>query len=170
MKKILAIGISSGIIAAIWTIGSFSIGLSTVAGFLAWSSFFASGVRGIQGVKKALVANISGICWGFSGVQLSNLFAPSLGSVQAIAVGNGLGSLGICLQSKLPVVSFIPASFIGWSAFIASGMNFKITIISMIIGSFLGYVSEMLTDVFMKVLKVDVENIQNETLNYNEAA
>jgi len=170
MKKILAIGISSGIIAAIWTIGSFSIGLSTVAGFLAWSSFFASGVRGINGVKKALVANVSGICWGFAGVQLSNLFTPSLGNVQAIAVGNGLGSLGICLQSKLPLVSFIPASFIGWSAFIASGMNFKITIISMIIGSFLGYVSEMLTDLFMKVLKVDVKNVEDEVLNCNEAA
>ena len=170
MKKILAIGISSGIVAAIWTIGSFSIGLSTVAGFLAWSSFFASGVSGIKGVKKALIANISGICWGFSGVQLSNLFAPSLGNVQAIAVGNGLGSLAICLQSKLALVSFIPGSFIGWSAFIASGMNFKIAIISMIIGSFLGYASEMLTDVFMKVLKVDAKNVKNEILNCNEAA
>jgi hypothetical protein len=171
MKKILAIGISSGIIAVLWTIGSFTIGLSTVAGFLAWSSFFASGVHGIKGVKKALIANISGICWGFSGLQLSNLFAPSLGTVQAIAVGNGIGSLGICLQSRVPLVSFIPASFIGWSAFIASGMNFKITIFSMIIGSFLGYVSEMLTDVFMKVLRVNIDvDPENEALNCNEAA
>jgi hypothetical protein len=167
MKKILAIGISSGIVAALWTIGSFSIGLSTVAGFLAWSSFFASGVSGINGVKKALLANISGICWGFSGLQLSNLFAPYLGTVQAIAVGNGLGSMAICLQSKFTLVSFIPASFIGWSAFIASGMNFKITIISMIIGSFLGYASELLTDVFMKLLKV---NVANNVLEYKEAA
>ena len=170
MKKISAIGISSGIIAALWTIGSFSIGLSTVAGFLAWSSFFASGASGIKGVKKALVANISGICWGFSGVQLSNLFAAPLGTVQAIAVGNALGSLGICLQSKLPLVSFIPGSFIGWSAFIASGMNFKVTIVSMTIGSFLGYASEMLTDIFIKVLRVDVENMENEVLNCNKAA
>jgi len=172
MKKIFAIGISSGIVATIWTIGSFSLGLSTVAGFLAWSSFFASGVSGMKGVKKALIANISGICWGFSGVQLSNLFSSSLGNVQAIAVGNGLGSLGICLQSKLPLVSFIPASFIGWSAFIASGMNFWITIISMIIGSFLGYTSELLTDVIIKVLKVNVKKVdmKNEALNCNEAA
>lgn len=167
MKKTFAIGLSSGIIAVFWTVGSLSTGLSTVAGFLAWSSFFASGVSGIRGVKKALIANISGICWGFSGVQLSNLFVPFLGTIQAIAIGNGLGSLGICLQSKLPLVAFIPGSFIGWSAFIASGMNFKTTIISMIIGSFLGYASEILTNVLMKILKVTVEN---KALNCNEAA
>jgi hypothetical protein len=166
MKKTVAIGISSGTVAVLWTIGSLSIGLSTVAGFLAWSSFFASGVSGIKGVKKALIANISGICWGFIGVQLSNLFVPYLGRMQAIAVGNGFGSLAICLQSKIPLVSFIPASFIGWSAFIASGMNFKITIISMTIGSLLGLFSEMLTGVFMKVLK---SNVKNEGVECNEA-
>ena len=167
MKKILAIGISSGTVAVLWTVGSLSIGLSTVAGFLAWSSFFASGVSGIKGVKKSLIANISGIFWGFTGLQLSNLFVPHLGTVQAIAVGNGLGSLAICLQSKVPLVSFIPASFIGWSAFIASGMNLKITIISMCIGSLLGFSSEMLTGVLMKVLKDD--EINNK-LECNEAA
>jgi hypothetical protein len=166
MKKTVAIGISSGIVAVFWTIGSLSIGLSTTAGFLAWSSFFASGVSGIKGVKKALIANISGICWGVTGLQLSNLFVPYLGTMQAIAVGNGIGSLAICLQSKVPLVSFIPASFIGWSAFIASGMNFKITIISMTIGSLLGLLSEMLTGVFMKVLK---DNVKNEELGCNEA-
>lgn len=167
MKKTLAIGISSGAVAVLWTVGSLSIGLSTVAGFLAWSSFFASGVSGINGVKKALIANISGVFWGFSGLQLSNLFAPHLGTVQAIAVGNGLGSLAICLQSKIPIVSFIPASFIGWSAFIASGMNFKITIISLSIGSLLGFSSELLTGVLMKILKDDD---MNEELECNEAA
>jgi hypothetical protein len=166
MKKTLALGISSGTVAVFWTIGSFSVGLSTVAGFLAWSSFFASGISGTKGVKKALIANISGICWGFIGLQLSNLFVPYLGTMQAIAVGNGLGSLAICLQSKVPLVSFVPASFIGWSAFVASGMDFKITIISMTIGSLLGFSSEKLTGVLMKVLK---DKVKNEKLECNEA-
>lgn len=149
MKKVIAIGVSSGIIALLWTIGSFSLGLSTVAGFLAWSSFFAAG-GGRNGIKKALIANLSGVCWGFLTLQLSNLLSPQFGNTTAIALGNGIGSAAICLQSKISLVSFIPASFIGWSAFIASGMNFKITIISMISGSLLGYASEKLTDVLLR--------------------
>ncbi|MCY6371039.1 DUF1097 domain-containing protein [Clostridium ganghwense] len=151
MKKVVAIGISSGIIAVLWTIGSFSLGLSTVAGFLAWSSFFAAG-GGQKGVKKALIANLSGICWGFLTLQLSNLLSPHLGEVTGITIGNGLGSAGICIQSKLHLVAFIPASFIGWSAFIASGMNFSITVISMTIGSLLGYTSEKLTNIILNIL------------------
>lgn len=156
MKKVIAIGSSSGIIALLWTIGSFSLGLSTVAGFLAWSSFFAAG-GGRNGVKKALIANLSGICWGFLALQLANLLSTQFGNTAAVALGNALGSGFICLQSKISLVSFIPASFIGWSAFIASGMNFKITIISMISGSLLGYASEKLTDVFLRssLLRID---------------
>lgn len=149
MKKVIAIGASSGIIALIWTIGSFSLGLSTVAGFLAWSSFFAAG-GGRNGVTKALIANLSGVCWGFLTLELSKVLSLEFGNTVAIALGNGIGSGAICLQSKISLLSFIPASFIGWSAFIASGMNFKITIISMISGSLLGYVSEKLTDVLLR--------------------
>lgn len=39
MRKIIAVAISSAFIAVIWTFGSYLLGLSTVAGFLAWSSF-----------------------------------------------------------------------------------------------------------------------------------
>lgn len=163
MKKILAIGISSGIIALLWTVGSFTLGLSTVAGFLAWSSFFAAGGGGMKGVKKALIANLSGICWGFLLLKLSKPLVPRLGETGAVAAANGLGSCGIILQSKFSLVSFIPASFIGWSAFIASGMNFKITVISMICGSFAGAASEILTDLILKLFKYErVEKVVME--------
>ncbi|MCY6355167.1 DUF1097 domain-containing protein [Clostridium sp. ZS2-4] len=159
MKKVIAIGGSSGIIALLWTIGSFYLGLSTVAGFLAWSSFFAAG-GGRNGIKKALIANLSGICWGFITLQLSDLLSLRYENTAAIALGNGIGSAGICLQSKISLVSFIPASFIGWSAFIASGMNFKITILSMISGSLLGYASEKLTNVLLRSTLVRNDKIE----------
>ncbi|QGU95922.1 DUF1097 domain-containing protein [Clostridium bovifaecis] len=148
MRKIIAIAISSTIIAAIWTFGSFSLGLSTVAGFLAWSSFFAAGGE-IKGVKKALIPNLSGIFWGALAGQLSTLLIPYMGETNAFTLGNGLGTAFICLQSKVNLLSFIPAGFIGWSALIASGMDFKITAISMICGSFLGFASEKLTDLIL---------------------
>lgn len=165
MKKLLSIGGSSAIMAAIWTFGSIYIGLSTIAGFLAWSSFFAAGGNGIKSVKKALCANISGIFWGFLGFQITNLLMPSLGLATALAVGNALGSLFICMQSKISLVAFIPASFIGWSAFVATTafnpndktaiMSMLLAIISMIIGSFVGLASEKLTDLLFVLFKGD---------------
>lgn len=148
MRKIIAIGISSAIIATIWTLVSFKLGLSTTAGFLAWSSFFAAGGE-IKGVKKALVPNLTGIIWGALATEIAFLITPFTGDTNAAAIGNGLGSAIICLQSKINLVSFIPAGFIGWSALIASGMDFKITFFSMILGSFSGFASEKLTDLFL---------------------
>jgi hypothetical protein len=148
MKKIAAVGISSGIVAVIWTMISFTTGLSTVAGFLAWSSFFAAGGN-LEGFKKAMAGNLSGIFWGMLMANLSNLAIPYLGRNGAITLFNGIGSGIICLQSKFSFVSFIPAGFIGWSAYLASEMNFNITIISMIIGSILGFTSEKFTDILL---------------------
>ncbi len=155
MKKLLAIGISSGIIGFAWTVGSFTFGLSTVAGFIAWSSFFAAGGDGMKGVKKALIANWSGTCWGIATSLLAGPLIPLIGDTGAISVTNGLGACGIILLSKVPLVSFIPAAFLGWSAFIASGMNFPITIISLACGSFAGLASNMLTDIILKIMKYE---------------
>ena len=154
-KKLLAIGISSGIIGFAWTVGSFMFGLCTVVGFIAWSSFFAAGGGGINGVKKALIANFSGACWGVATSFMSTPLIPLIGETGAIAATNGLGSCGIILQSKFSIVSFIPAAFLGWSAFVASGMNFPITIISLACGSFAGFASEKLTDVILKIMKYE---------------
>ncbi|MFU0825817.1 DUF1097 domain-containing protein [Clostridium sp.] len=148
MRKIIAVAVSSTVIAVIWTFGSYLLGLSTVAGFLAWSSFFAAGGE-IEGVKKALIANLSGIFWGMLSGNLSIMLKPYIGEINAFTLGNGLGTAAICLQSKIGLISFILAGFIGWSALIASGMNFKITAISMICGSFLGLASEKLTDLIL---------------------
>ncbi|KYH28230.1 DUF1097 domain-containing protein [Clostridium colicanis] len=155
MRKIIAVAISSAFIAVIWTFGSYLLGLSTVAGFLAWSSFFVAGGE-IKGVKKALIANLSGIFWGALAGKLSLILTAYVGERNAFTLGNGLGTAAICLQSKIGLVSFIPAGFIGWSALIASGMNFKITAISMICGSFLGLASEKLTDLIL--IRINCKN------------
>jgi len=154
-KKLLAIGISSGIIGFAWTFGSFMLGLSTVAGFIAWSSFFAAGGGGMNGVKKALIANCSGTCWGIATSFMATPLIPLIGETGAISATNGLGACGIILLSKFSIVSFIPAAFLGWSAFIASDMNFPITIISLVCGSFAGFASEKLTDVILKIMKYE---------------
>lgn len=159
MKKLWAIGISSGIIGLSWTFLSFGLKLSTVAGFIAWSSFFAAGGNGMNGVKKGLIANISGICWGALGVFASNMLGSILGETERIAITNGVGACGIILQSKLSLLAFIPAAFLGWSAFIASDANFLLTLISMACGSFAGLISERLTDLILIIMRYEDKNV-----------
>lgn len=159
MKKTIAIAVSSCIVAALWTFISFSLGLITVAGFLAWSSFFAAG-GGKNGFKKALTANISGICIGFLGDQLANSLQTYVEPKISYTIGNGLGSMVICLNSKFKALDFIPGSFIGWSAFIASGLNFKLTLISMLCGSLCGLLSQGITDVILKMVSEKENNLE----------
>lgn len=156
MKKIIAIGISSCIIAAIWTMVSFALGLSTIAGFLAWSSFFAAG-GGIKGLRIGILNNLSGVTWGALMSKLSVVLMAYFNETISVTVSNGIGSGIICLQSKIPLVSFIPGGFIGWSAYLASKMNFSIAIISMICGALLGYTSEKLTNLFLNINRVENE-------------
>lgn len=154
MGSLIALAISSGIVAGLWTIWSITGGLSMLVGFLGWSSFFAAGA-GIKGMRNGLIANLSGVLWGFFMLKLSIFLTPTLGEIWALALSNALGAIVICLQSKISVLSFIPASFIGWSAFIASGMDLRITLVSIVLGSALGYNSQKLTE----ILSIRIPNI-----------
>lgn len=156
MKKIIAIGSSSCIIAAIWTMVSFAVGLSTIAGFLAWSSFFAAGGR-IKGLRIAILNNLSGVIWGTLMGKLSVLLMAHFNETISVTISNGIGSAMICLQSKIPLVLFIPGGFIGWSAYLASKMNFSIAVISMICGALLGFTSEKLTNLFLNINRAQNE-------------
>jgi hypothetical protein len=156
MKKFTAIGVSSGIVAGIWAGASASLGLGTLAGFLAWSTYFAAG-GGKKGIKAGLIANLCGICWGFIEAKLSVILGPYVGNILAVALATGVGSAVICWQSKVDLLKFIPGTFIGCTAFFATNLDFKLTLISMIIGSSIGYVSDILVNVLAKEDKDEVQ-------------
>lgn len=143
MKKLLPIAISSGTIAALWATSSINLQISTFAGFLAWSTYFAAG-GGRKGLKTALASNFSGIVWGLIVVILTNFFTPILGTILAIGAATAIGSSMVIIQSKIPFLNYIPGAFIGMSAFFASNSNFEQTVIAMIIGAFMGIISEKL--------------------------
>ena len=146
MKNLLPIAISSGVIAALWATSSTNLQMSTFAGFLAWSTYFAAG-GGKKGLKTALLNNFSGICWGVIVVLLTNLLTPFLGNIPAIGIATAIGSAMVIIQSKISFLSYIPGAFIGLSAFFATDSNFFATVIAMIVGAFLGVFSEKLGEV-----------------------
>lgn len=153
-KIIFIIGISSGVIASIWSLGSTELTLSLMAGFLAWSTFFAAG-GGKKGLKTAWFTNVSGVCWGFLTTKLSILLSLYINPALAGAIATGICSACMCWQSRIKLFSFIPGTFIGSTAFFASSQNFTITAISMVVGGVLGYVSENFTGIMAKYFKVE---------------
>lgn len=144
MSFLVAVGISVGILAGLWTGVSTqfaSFGLITYVGFLSWASFYAGGGK-VKGLKDSLILNFSGVIWAWIIVFLFNLLSPALGVVVSLSLAVMLGAAAMCWQAKFSFLGFIPGAFIGCSAYFATGFDFKGTVISLIAGAVLGYISE----------------------------
>lgn len=142
MDFLIAVGISVGILAGLWTAGSVSFGLITFAGFLSWASFYAAGGK-MEGLKNTLITNFSGVFWGFIIIKLSGLFSPMLGDIAGLGLAVMFGAGAMCWQAKIPMLGFIPGAFIGCSTFFAANFDFMGSVIGLVFGAILGYISEL---------------------------
>lgn len=142
MDFLIAVGISVGILAGIWTAGSVSLGLITFAGFLSWASYYAAGGKK-EGLKSTLVTNFSGVVWGFIIVKLSVVFGAIFGATAGLGLAVVIGAGAMCWQAKLPTLGFIPGAFIGCSTFFAANFDFVGSVIGLVLGALFGYASEM---------------------------
>lgn len=142
MTFLMAVGISVGILAGLWTAVSVSLGLVTFAGFLSWASFYASGGK-VNGLKTSLILNFSGVVWGYLIVQLAGLLGPVVGGTVGLGLAVALGAAGMCWQAKISWLGFIPGAFIGCSAFFAANFDFMGAVIGLVCGAVLGYLSEV---------------------------
>ena len=149
MDVLVALGISIGILIAVWTYVAIAVaGLPVWAGIVAWGCFFAAGGK-TTGLSKTIASNLSGVVWAF----LALYAAKSLGgSVPVLALCVGVAALFMVLQAKIPALSFIPGAFLGAaiavSVVVGAGATFPHpwikTVIALVVGALLGYLSEML--------------------------
>ncbi|MFC3101839.1 DUF1097 domain-containing protein [Altererythrobacter lauratis] len=165
MSAYLALAVSVGVLAVIdtWLFGvplaTFLPGLVWVS-FIAWGCFFQSGA-GTKGLTTAIVGMAFGALVGV--VAIWALMGPlaGLGDL-AGPVAVGLGAFVICLASRVPLLSTIPASVYGFAA--VAGATFLMaggetmdpvgayipTVVSIVIGAVFGIVSELLANVLTK--------------------
>jgi hypothetical protein len=149
MDVLVALAISIGVLIAVWTYIAIAVAALPVwAGIVAWGCFFAAGGK-TTGLSKTIAANLSGVVWAF----LALYAAKSLGgSVPILAVCVGVAAFFMVLQAKIPALSFIPGAFLGAatavSVVVGAGATFPHpwikTVIALIVGALLGYLSEML--------------------------
>ncbi len=141
MSFLIAVGISVGLLAGLWTWTSVTYGLVTFVGFLSWASFYAAGGK-VKGLKDSLILNFSGVVWGFLIVWMAGVFGPIVGATIGLSIAVVIGAGAMCWQAQIPLLGFIPGAFIGASAYFATSFNFQATVIALICGAILGYISE----------------------------
>ena len=157
MKRLIALGISIGVLAGLWTvlalsvpaIGGWQAPLVVWIGFAAWATFYAAGGR-VPGLTKALGSNISGLVWGWALLWAATQI--SAGSAVVLGVFVALAAFGMCVQAAWPPLAFIPGAFVGAAAFFGNGGIFWATLVSLVAGALLAYASEILGDVIEKAL------------------
>ncbi len=156
MKPVSAVAISVGLLVWGWTFLTFAYlepRVSTWVTFLTWASFYAAG-GAMSGLAKSIASGVVGVLASAAVIWLSTQIG--LGSDQVVTLSLLLGILGwfLCAVSALPLLSCIPASFIGAAAFFGAGSPTGVKLLwilcSVIIGALLGLASQKLAGVLTK--------------------
>lgn len=150
MRYLVSVGVSAGILAAIFCHLVFFTSFAPVIAwvtFAAIACYFGAGGKGM-GLLKGLAANITGVLWG---ALILFGFAKMGYTAWGLAIMVFIAVLGMCMQAKISYLSFIPGSFIG--AAIAFGTqaadseafpygNIIGAVIAIVIGGCLGWVMD----------------------------
>lgn len=157
MKRLIALGISIGVLAGIFTwfaltvtsIGSWKAPFVVWIGFAAWACFYAAG-GGVAGLSKAIASNVSGAIWGWLILWAATHLRAGSAAVLGLCVA--LAAFGMCVQAAWGPLAFIPGAFVGAAAYFGNAGIFWATIVSLVAGALLAFASERLADVIEKTL------------------
>ena len=148
MDALVALGLSIGVLIAGWTYLALGVAALPVwAGIVAWGCFFAAGGK-TEGLTKTIASNLSGVLWAFVALYLWNSLG---GGVPLLSLLVGIAAFIMVVQAKIPALSFIPGAFLGAatavSVVVGANGSWTNTIIALVAGALLGYLSEMLAGV-----------------------
>jgi hypothetical protein len=145
MDTLVALGLSIGILIAIWTYLALGVAALPVwAGIVAWGSFFAAGGK-TSGLVKTIAANLSGVFWAFLALKAAQQLG---GGTTTLAILVGVAALLMVLQAKISLLSFIPGAFLGAatavSVVVGANGSWTKTIVALVAGAIFGYLSELI--------------------------
>lgn len=170
MKRLIALGVSIGVLAGLYTfvafsitnIGSWTAPFSVWIGFAAWAMFYAKG-GGMQGLTVSGASTLSGAVWGWL-IALAWLAvtSPTTGqhtSFALLGIAVAIGAFAMCVQAGVPVLGFIPGAFVGAASYFGlqgadgfKGPGFWTVVVSIVGGTVLAFLSEKGADVIEKLL------------------
>lgn len=137
LNPFVAIGITIGVLAGLWTWASVSFGLITWVAFLTWALFFAAG-GSRKAVLQILPPAISGVIYA-----TALLFVVSaVGGDVILPVGVAVIAFFMCAQANWKPLAFIPAAFAGCAALFGGAGDWLGVGVALILGALLGWASE----------------------------
>ncbi len=145
MDALLALGLAIGVLIAGWTYVALGVAALPVwAGIIAWGCFFAAGGK-TDGLMKTLASNLSGVLWAALALYVWNAAGQGIPLLSLLV---GVAAFIMVMQAKIPALSFIPGAFLGAATavgvVVGAGGTYLNTIIALVAGAVLGYLSEML--------------------------
>jgi uncharacterized protein DUF1097 len=154
MDVLVALGLSIGLLIAGWTYVALGVAALPVwAGIVAWGCFFAAGGK-TAGLTKTIASTLSGVLWAYLALTAWNKLG---GGVPVLSVLVGVAALFMVLQSRIPALGFIPGAFLGAatavSVVVGANGSWSKTIIALVAGAVLGYVSELLAGALTRAPK-----------------
>lgn len=160
MKRLLALGVSIGVLAGVLTWVGFSLPragttaavLVVWVGFAAWALFYAAG-GGTGGLGKTVASTLSGVVWGWLIIQAAT--AAMSGNALVLGIAVAVGAFGMCVQAAWKPLAFIPGAFVGAACFFgtgASGAAVLASAVSLVVGAVLAFASEKGADLIEPLL------------------
>jgi hypothetical protein len=155
MTQIRASATSVGLLVMMWTfvsLGYLEPRVLTWVTFLTWASFFAAG-GGTTGFARSIASGIVGVLASFAVMWVDSQLGLTHYHLPVLSLLLGMLGAVLCLLASLPLLSCIPASFIGAATFFAAStpMDMKLlwVLLSIVIGALLGLASQKLAGVFV---------------------
>jgi hypothetical protein len=155
MDYLNAIGITIGIGAGILVVLATSINVIGWICFITWAGYYAAGA-GVEGLKKTIASSLTGLLYGFLIVWCAGI----LGFPNAIGITVAIFAFCMCAQAHIGLLSFIPGAFFGAASYFGAGAKPEVIIIvaiSLILGSVLGIISDVLAKGIAKKEKSEVK-------------
>ena len=133
MSVIMANAIGTVIFCCLLQVVGAALWLATLIGFVVCTSYFSAGC-GKTGFIKSMCSNYTGRLWGMliilsGGINNTIIFG---------AVVTGFFSWLIVFQSHIDVLSLVPNTFMGGFSAFASGGDWKMLLICLLLGNILG--------------------------------
>lgn len=144
MSMLAALGLSIGVLIAIWTYIAIGVAALPVwAGIVAWGCFFAAGGK-TDGLMKTIASNLSGVLWAFLAVTAYGRFGNN--NVTVLAVLVGVAAFIMVVQSRIGALAFIPGAFLGAatavSVVVGANGTWANAAIALVAGAIFGWLSE----------------------------
>ena len=156
MERLLALGISIGALAGLFTwfagtvtaIGAWQAPFVVWVGFAAWACFYAAGGGG-GGLRKTVASTLSGVLRGWAIVWAATQLG---GSAAVLGLAVAVAAFAMCVQAAWGLLAFIPGTFVGAASFFGNQTVFWATVVSLVLGVLLAFVSERGADLVERAL------------------